>query len=296
MKSNHVIKKIIKLYLRQVQRLPSWYRIPFFQKCFFFSIEGYWPNISKPTKIKEVIFINRINTNEEFSKYINKFEVKNIIDKINKEENINIEYAELMQIVNTPMEINFDEISESCFIKGTHGCGMNLLYQPRITNKADIISEATKWINTDYYKLHGEMNYLGVEKKILVEKFLIADEELSIDDIKVHCFRGNPSIIQVLRDVDGILKRKTYDINWIEKQWFKNETLDINLDSLPKDKIINYSRILSKNFDYVRIDFFLIGPQLYFAEFTFTPAGGYIPLLNTDVDKELYNIYKETCK
>jgi len=266
--------------------------IPFFQKILFYGIEGYWPNTDAPRHIKEVVFKNRINDQCEFINHINKYKVKVIIDEINKKESLNIKYAETLGCFLFPKDISFESLTAPCFIKATHGCGMNLFFIPNETDVNMVLKETNKWLGIDYYKAFGEMNYFGVEKNILIEASMFTDnEEGEVLDIKVHCLFGFPIAIQFLMLVNDVLERKTYNTAWQEQKWFENECLDINIDILPKSEILKYARVLSQGFDYVRVDFSLVNATLYFCEFTFTPAGGYMPLLSQKVDEELFSLY-----
>lgn len=284
---------LFRKILGQVRRLPSWYRSTFFQKCVFFHREGYWPNIYNPRHIKEVIFRNRICSDGSLSDYMDKDKAKDIIDTFNKKYKINLKYARSLQVVKRPQDIDFTLLNTACFIKGTHGCAMNILYEPGKTEEEYILKQASKWLEVDYYKEYGEMNYVGVEKKILVEELLCDESKESLYDVKVHCLKGVPIAIQIIYRGNGVLERKTYNSNWEEKRWFVNEILEVDLADRLKKKIIKNAKILSAGFDYVRIDFFLVDlKELYFAEFTFTPSGVYMPLVNSKIDEELYNIYK----
>ena len=51
------------------------------------------------------------------------------------------------------------------------------------------------------------------------------------------------------------------------------------LSKLPADKkIIGLAELLTSEFTFVRVDFFLANGRIYFAELTFTPGGGYMEL------------------
>jgi hypothetical protein len=288
-----ILRKIYGALIRFSLRLfPFWTKSKFLQKCFFYSIEMYFPNIKNPSRIREVIFRNKIKMRPLLSKYIDKHKVKSVIDEINDKSSLSIKYAETIAIYSDPKDIDFNLIKESCYIKATHGSHMQIFFEPNITNKNFVISEAGKWLNIDYSKISGEMNYTGVEKNILLERPVCeVKDRLDFYDIKIHCTNGTPIMIQILQENKGILNRVTYDSKWRKREWFKNECLFIDLSEILKHKIIEYAKYLSTDFDYVRIDFFLCGSELYFAEFTFSPAAAHIPLINGAVDRELYKIY-----
>ena len=50
------------------------------------------------------------------------------------------------------------------------------------------------------------------------------------------------------------------------------------------DKIIEYAKILSSDFKFVRVDFLETDGELYFGEMTFTPTSG---LLNIKIEEDI---------
>jgi hypothetical protein len=63
---------------------------------------------------------------------------------------------------------------------------------------------------------------------------------------------------------------------------------------LPKyyNKMIEYAKILSDDFKYVRVDFYEIDDMIYLGELTFTPMSGLIKYKNSNIDIELGKMLK----
>lgn len=65
------------------------------------------------------------------------------------------------------------------------------------------------------------------------------------------------------------------------------------------DEMLYYSKELSKDFKFVRVDFFEANKELYFGEMTFTPFSGYVHFEPDSYDLhygnklKLYETYKE---
>lgn len=53
------------------------------------------------------------------------------------------------------------------------------------------------------------------------------------------------------------------------------------------------ARVLSKDFDYIRLDFYNVDGVLFFGEYIFFPPSSHIPLLSKEVDKYLGKIYQK---
>lgn len=106
------------------------------------------------------------------------------------------------------------------------------------------------------------------------------DDWIAPEDYKVYCFNGEPKFIMVCvgREQEGHPKFYFFDEKWqlarINRD-SKNAPPGFTLDK-PKclDKLIECAKTLSKNFPFVRADFYIVGSKVYFGELTFTPAGG----------------------
>jgi hypothetical protein len=53
------------------------------------------------------------------------------------------------------------------------------------------------------------------------------------------------------------------------------------------DKILEYSKVLSKGFPHMRVDFYIVDGRVIFGECTFFPAGGKVAFEPVDYDYEL---------
>ena len=264
-----------------------------YQKYRFYRNVGYWPNSKDPQHIREYLFKLKINSNNTYKDYVDKSKTGSIIKKIALENNMNLKVPEIVATYDNTQDIDFDNIREECFIKANHNSGMTMFYDPGSTTSKAVKQKIKNWLDEDYSFISGEKCYKDIQRKIIIEKPLVCSENRIPDDIKIHCFFGEPVIIQIIRRTKGFLERKTYNNLWEEQAWFKNENLEVNLDKIPKDELIEYSKILSKNFDYVRLDFYNINGTLYFGEYTFFPTSSHLPLLTKEIDLHLGHIYKE---
>ena len=113
------------------------------------------------------------------------------------------------------------------------------------------------------------------------------------EDYKVYCFNGEPKFIMVCvgREKGGHPKFYFFDEKWqlarINRD-SKNAPLNFTIDK-PEcfDKLITCARTLSKNFPFVRADFYIVGSEVYFGELTFSPAHCVFPYLSNKFDLEM---------
>jgi hypothetical protein len=107
---------------------------------------------------------------------------------------------------------------------------------------------------------------------------MIDESRTELKDYKIHCFNGEPQIIQI--DFDRFVghKRNLYDTNWKFSDLIFEFPNDKNRH-FPKpeklDKMLEFSKNLSANIPFVRVDFYYISEEeVFFGELTFYPESG----------------------
>jgi hypothetical protein len=152
-----------------------------------------------------------------------------------------------------------------------------------------------KRLRGNYYYPTKEWPYKNIKPCIIVEK-LLSDERGEIPfDYKLHCFHQKVEMIQV--DMDRGTSH--HNRNWYNAKWerepykwssFKDgkwtDPRDTDVDK-PKslDKMIALSERLSKEFNYVRVDWYNINGELFFGELTFSHDGGFSPIVPNEWDR-----------
>ncbi|MDD6880482.1 MAG: ATP-grasp fold amidoligase family protein [Firmicutes bacterium] len=181
-------------------------------------------------------------------------------------------------VCSNASEIVYSALPNQFAMKATHGCAMNLICD----NKSQIIEDeviklANKWLHEDYPRACIEPHYKKIPHRIIFEKFL--QDADSIIDYKFHCFHGIPDFVLVCGNrVSGVQKR-IYTLDWepidamvgAEKGKYEFERPE-NLG-----RMIEISKTLAADFDFVRVDLYDINGKIYFGELTFSPASGVLP-------------------
>ena len=160
-------------------------------------------------------------------------------------------------------------------MKCSHGCR----WQFKIKNKEEYISnkrlvdmtrrQMEGWLEQEYWCWQGfEMQYKGIIPKILIEQYM--PESYSI---QIFCFKGIPKVQTFVLDKDRAVMRIRNDDNtysYLSEEY---------IDQIPPDNFINkaeeLSKKLSKEFNFVRVDWIVFEEKLYFEELTFTPFSGF---------------------
>ena len=182
-------------------------------------------------------------------------------------------------------DIDFNKLPESFVMKANNGCGTVLPIKDKSTiNVKNLKKTLKEWIKHPYGYVAAQFHYLPIKRCIVAEQLLEEDGEMkalsphSLVDYKIWCFNGQPECILVVFDrAPGFTQQAVYDLEWndISSKVF---SADYYRKPLPKpknlDKMIEYAKILSKDFLEVRTDFYNIDGKIYFGELTFTAGYG----------------------
>ncbi len=194
-------------------------------------------------------------------------------------EKIGSEYlVPLLGVWDDADQIDFDALPEKFVLKCNHGSGWNIIVEDK--SKLDIQGtrrQLNEWLHTNFAFCGGfTLHYMNIPPKIIAEKFL--ESENGLVDYRFYCFDGEPK--QVWVDIfSGTPNhlRCIYDTSWnkldMQCGWPDGSTF---LKEKPAnfDKMMQFARILSHDFAFVRVDFFESEGNLYMGEMTFIPMNG----------------------
>lgn len=239
-------------------------------------------HIINPKTLNEKIMwlkLNKYCKNPLVTQCADKYLVRDYVKSVGCGDILN----DLLFVWNDPEEIDWSKLPERFILKCNHGCGYNLICTEKaMLNESKSKIQLKKWKKTDYWRLYSELQYRGITKKIICEKFLGQDNCVPAD-YKVYCFNGRPLYILVCIN-RNYGKPKFY---FFDKDWkfcpITHDGMNVSRNfSLPRpiwlEKMLEYSERLSRPFPFVRVDFLSTREQLTFGELTFTPSAA----LDTD--------------
>ena len=197
----------------------------------------------------------------------------------------------ILKTYNNVNEINIDELPDKFVLKCNHGSGMNIFCKNKSNFDLNIAKKRlNEWMNTNYGLPGTEFQYYFIERKILASPYLG-----KLTDYKTFCFNGRPKFIAARRILDEINHKyiyNYYDLNWTltnleyGRSSYKRDP-KVNIKKPQNlDLIIEYSKKLSKEFVFVRIDFYEVNGTLYLGELTFSPSNVDMPY--KDHDQRVY--------
>ena len=183
-------------------------------------------------------------------------------------------------------DIEWNKLPKKFVLKCTHGCAYNILCKDKDTfDRDDAKKKLTKWLKEDFSVFNVELHYGKIKpKKIICEEYL-GD---IIVDCKFFCFNGKPEFFYVSSDLihDREAEMGFFNMDGSKIPLIREDYKDIGNIEMPEclPEMIKAAKDLSKDFPFVRVDFFLIGESYKFAELTFTPAAAMIPINPKEYD------------
>ncbi len=253
-----------------------------------FELTGRILNLDKPETLNEKIcYLKLYDRRPVFKIIADKIAVRNYVKEKTKNENL---LVKLLGVYNKFSEIDFSILPDKFAIKANHGSGYNFICKnkPEL-NLQELERKVNSWLSEDFSYVALEPHYAGIERKILIEEYL-ENNDTGLDDYKIYCFNGKPSVILYIR---GRYQKKQcafFDISW-NRLSYKNEGFEMITEEIPKpqklSELLKYSEQLSKEFVIARVDFYVLNDgTIKFGEITLTPAAGYSKI-NYEADLEM---------
>jgi hypothetical protein len=137
-----------------------------------------------------------------------------------------------------------------------------------------------------HYIYGREWVYRQSKKQFIVEPFLTNDG-LNLNDYKFHCFNGVPKFITIndnnLPDNARMMIDENYDYYPYPFATGKETIVPLPAKSL-LDEMMTIAKDISKDHDFVRVDFYIVKNKVKIGELTFYPMAGYILRNSYEID------------
>ena len=260
---------------------PIWVRLSNLQESY---VELHWLNrkkelnLSHPRTLAEKLEWLKLNDHRKVhQRLVDKFAVREYV--INSTGNPDLLNA-LHGVYSSADEIPIDELPSKFVVKANQWSGGNFI----CTNKNDFNSEVKVRLNRCMKRIYGqdkaEWPYWHIKPMLLVEEYL-EDQFSELVDYKVFCFNGEPKFIMVCtgRSLHSTLRKQFFDTNWKLLPFLADGYPGISLGgNFPSphslSEMLQYSRLLSKDAAFVRVDFYDVFGECRFGELTLYPESG----------------------
>ena len=252
-------------------------------------------NLSNPQTLSEKLqWLKLYDRNPEYTKLVDKYEVKKYVSEIIGNEYI----IPTLGIYDKFEDINFQELPNQFVIKCTHDSASTIVCKDKNKfNYEKVKNKINKCLKRNYFYIGREWPYKDVKPRIIVEKYMENTDGTAIDDYKFYCFSGKVDYVMVCKERNiGNPKFYYFDRNWQLQKNMSNDgkkITDIEIAKIekPKDleKMFEIAETLSKNIKFVRTDLYYINNKIYFGELTFFPTGGIDTTRTKECDTILNN-------
>jgi hypothetical protein len=224
---------------------------------------SHWASL----KLNEKLLYYKDHLTEEVVPFIDKLQVKPYITEVTQGK---CKVAKVVRVLDGPEDITQDDLIPGRIIKTTHASGWNIFVVEK--TKLDLVKERLKSYNKPYVG-NDEQHYSFLTPGFFIEErvpdFFYGTKEKKCITFSFRCVHGEPLSINVR---DFLYKE--------QNNYLLNGTPIGSLAfpfTMPPEinTMLDLARLLSKPFEFVRVDFYLSADrEIYFSEFTFTPMGG----------------------
>lgn len=185
-------------------------------------------------------------------------------------------------------KIDWDVLPNKFVLKCAHGCAYNIVVPDK--NKIDknsVVKQLNNWLKEDFGAFNVELHYSKIKPRMITCEEFLGD---CITDYKFFCFNGEPKFIYVSNDLihDRQAQIGFFYLDGKKMPLHRDDYTDIKNVDLPLyfDEMKDMAKELSKDFPFVRVDFFIANGNYYFAELTFTPSACMMPFNPEKYDLE----------
>ena len=245
-------------------------------------------NLENPKTYNEKLqWIKLFDRNPEYTKMVDKYEVKKYVANIIGEEYI----IPTLGVWDKFDDIDFESLPNQFVLKCTHDSGgLVIVKDKKNFNKAAAKRKINHCLKRNYYYNKREWPYKNVKPRIIAEKYMEDNETKELRDYKFFCFDGKVKAMFIA--TDRFAKEETcfdfYDENFNHLPFTNGHPNSKKKIEKPDkfEEMIKLAEELSQNIPHVRVDLYNINGKIYFGELTFFHWSGLKPFVPEKWDEQ----------
>ena len=270
MSSNKSLKKV----KYAMQFIPD----SLYIQIYYFAHFKKFCNLKKPNTYNEKLnWLKLHDRNPLYTTLVDKYEAKEYVAQIIGNEYI----IPTLGVWDSFDDIDFDKLPNQFVLKCTHDSeGLVIVKDKNKLDKKAAKEKIEAALKQNFYYIGREWPYKNVKPRIIAEQYMEDHVEGELRDYKFFCFDGEPKAMYIASDrASDHVKFDYYDLkfNHLDIKQKYPHAQEALRKPVTFEKMIDFSKILSKGFPHVRVDFYEVDGHLYFGELTFYHLSGFIP-------------------
>ena len=255
-------------------------------QMYYFAHFKKFCNLKNPKTYNEKLnWLKLHDKNPIYTRIVDKFEAKEYVKDIIGDQYI----IPTLGVWDNFDDIDFDELPQQFVLKCTHDSeGLVIVKDKDKLDKEMAKNKIESALKQNFFYIGREWPYKNVKPRIIAEKYMEDHIDVELRDYKFFCFDGEPKAMFVASDrASDNVKFDYFDLNFNHldiKQKYPHAEQPLR-KPVTFEKMIELSKVLSKGFPHVRVDFYEVDGQLYFGELTFSPDNGMDSNLLEETDK-----------
>ena len=261
----------VSIARRLARPLPDWLYLALGHFFYF----GTWPDYENPRTFNEHIHEYMLRCRDPL--------LRIAADKILCREYIAARagaayLVPLLGVWDRADAVPLESLPRPCVLKPSAASGLILILRPGDTRHPDDLRRLMRgWLRRDYSRLHREWCYADLPRRIIAETMLSdASDEAVPADYKAYVIGGRVRFFQVDRGRFANHTRNIYGPDWdtLPVRWTLHKHAP---DPVPAclGEMTAIAEELARPFEFLRVDFYLIGAQVFIGELTNYPGAGF---------------------
>ncbi|MGO4931107.1 ATP-grasp fold amidoligase family protein [Streptococcus alactolyticus] len=270
MSSNKLLKKV-KYAMRFI---PD----SIYIQIYYFAHFKKFCDLKKPSTYNEKLnWLKLHDHNPLYPTLVDKYEAKEYVARIIGNEYI----IPTLGVWDTFDDIDFEKLPNQFVLKCTHDSeGLVIVKDKKKLDKNAAKEKIEAALKQNFYYIGREWPYKDVRPRIIAEQYMEDHVDGELRDYKFFCFGGEPKAMFIASDrASDHVKFDYYDLkfNHLDIKQKYPHAQEALRKPVTFEKMIDFSKILSKGFPHVRVDFYEVDGHLYFGELTFYHLSGFMP-------------------
>ena len=255
-------------------------------QMYYFAHFKKFCNLKNPKTYNEKLnWLKLHDKNPIYTRIVDKFEAKEYVKNIIGDQYI----IPTLGVWDNFDDIDFDKLPQQFVLKCTHDSeGLVIVKDKDKLDKEMAKNKIESALKQNFFYIGREWPYKNVKPRIIAEKYMEEHIDGELRDYKFFCFDGEPKAMFVASDrASDNVKFDYFDLNFNHldiKQKYPHAEQPLR-KPVTFEKMIELSKVLSKGFPHVRVDFYEVDGQLYFGELTFYHFSGFMPFEPNKWDK-----------